>query len=184
MANETKYKCPICDGAMNDAIFSIIEEFARRGTVTDSRGACVWCGAIRAGTSGESLEHKGSCILRRSRELAKTRVGAINCSQYKEKSMTVRAKFQLQEVTNNHWSKDSKVLTFRASYDTSIPEDQRFQKATPSGEFKMHVDNPSAVAAFELGRYYYLDASPVPCSEPGCEGVAGHERDEPHGTRG
>lgn len=75
--------------------------------------------------------------------------------------MKIRAKFQLQEVTENFWNKESKVLKFRASYDPNIPEDQRFLKATPSGQFEMQVDNPVAIAALELGKYYYLDLTAV-----------------------
>jgi hypothetical protein len=71
--------------------------------------------------------------------------------------LTVRAKFQLQEVTSNYWNKESKTLVFRANYDQNIPEDQRFAKATPSGEFKMLVDNPAALEVLEIGKYYYLD---------------------------
>lgn len=71
----------------------------------------------------------------------------------------VRAKFQLQEVTENYWNKNAKKLVFRPSYDTSIPEDQRFATATPSGEFSMQVDNPAALAQLEIGKYYYFDIS-------------------------
>jgi hypothetical protein len=47
-------------------------------------------------------------------------------------------------------------------YDTSIPEDQRFQQATPSGSFEQLVDNPAALEQFELGKSYYVDFTPVP----------------------
>jgi len=46
---------------------------------------------------------------------------------------------------------------FRPEYDESIPEDRRFQKATPSGELRMMVDNPAALDALQLGNTYYLD---------------------------
>ena len=75
--------------------------------------------------------------------------------------MTVRAKFQLQAITDHYWSAGSKTLRFYASYDPSIPEDQRFQKATPSGSFEMQVDNPVALAQFELGKQYYFDITPT-----------------------
>ncbi|MFP3186793.1 MAG: hypothetical protein RXR52_36625 [Paraburkholderia sp.] len=75
--------------------------------------------------------------------------------------MTVRAKFQLQQVTANHWG-PSKTLKFYASYDPSIPEDQRFAKATPSGSFEMTVDNPAALEQFELGKQYYFDITEAP----------------------
>ncbi|MFP3564710.1 hypothetical protein [Paraburkholderia sp. SIMBA_030] len=75
--------------------------------------------------------------------------------------MSVRAKFQLQSVTAHAWSPTSKTLKFSAMYDTSIPEDQRFQKATPSGSFEMTVDNPAALEQFNLGEHYYFDITPA-----------------------
>lgn len=44
---------------------------------------------------------------------------------------------------------------FRAMYDASIPEDQRFTKYTPSGSLEMFVDNDAVT--FIPGQYYYLD---------------------------
>lgn len=73
----------------------------------------------------------------------------------------VRAKFTLQEVRKHHWGNGT-TLVFRPEYDLSIPEDQRFATATPSGEFTMYVDNPSAVEFFELGKPYYVDFTRVP----------------------
>jgi hypothetical protein len=75
----------------------------------------------------------------------------------KEKSMTVRAKFTVTEKTTYSWSKDSVRIKLTPQYDQTIPEDQRFAKATPSGEFWMQVDNPTAAAALELGATYYID---------------------------
>lgn len=74
----------------------------------------------------------------------------------------VRAKFQLQQITENYWNKNSRTLVFQPSYDTSIPEDQRFATATPSGRFEMQVDNPAALAQLTLGEYYYVDFTPAP----------------------
>jgi hypothetical protein len=75
--------------------------------------------------------------------------------------MTVRAKFKLVEMTHMDYSPDAKRLKFNAEYDTSIPEDQRFQKATPWGQFEMQCDNPAANAQFELGKTYYFDITPA-----------------------
>jgi hypothetical protein len=73
----------------------------------------------------------------------------------------VRCKFRLAEVTSySHGGGQSFI--FRPEYDTSIPEDQRFAKASPSGEFKIYVDNPVAQEQFKVGSYYYFDAIPVP----------------------
>ena len=73
--------------------------------------------------------------------------------------MTVRAKFMVVEKTQFAWSKDSVKIKLSPQYDNNIPEDQRFAKATPSGEFWMQVDNPSAAEALELGKTYYIDIS-------------------------
>lgn len=76
--------------------------------------------------------------------------------------MSVRAKIQLQSVTEHSWNPSSKVLKFGAQYDTSIPEDQRFCKATPNATFEMQVDNPAALEQFKLGEFYYVDFTPAP----------------------
>ncbi len=67
----------------------------------------------------------------------------------------------MTSITTNAWSATSKNLKFSCVYDTSIPEDQRFQKATPSGSFEMLVDNPAALEQFELGAHYYFDITPA-----------------------
>jgi len=74
--------------------------------------------------------------------------------------MTVRAKLQLSEVTEQLGG--SKKVRFMTIYDNTIPEDQRFQKATPWGSVEFVIDNPAALAQFKLGDYYYLDFNPVP----------------------
>jgi hypothetical protein len=75
----------------------------------------------------------------------------------------IRSKFRLTEIrTSNHGgSYESKKYIFTTQYDSTIPEDQRFCKATPTGTIEMVVDNPVAQAAFELGKDYYFDATPV-----------------------
>lgn len=71
---------------------------------------------------------------------------------------TVRAKFRCMSI-QSHASTSGKTVKFMPMYDTSIPEDQRYSQATPSGELSMYVDNPAV--SFELGTYYYLDLTPV-----------------------
>lgn len=83
--------------------------------------------------------------------------------------MRVRARFVLQTIEETKWRKEdvgSKTFVFQAQYDTSIPEQARFAKATPSGQLRMQVDNPGAIEQFELGQAYYLDFTPVPPPEP------------------
>lgn len=75
--------------------------------------------------------------------------------------MSVRAKFMLQEVTNHFYNPNGNTLVFRPQYDPSIPEDQRFATATPTGTFTMYVDNPAALAQLKLGKQYYFDITLV-----------------------
>lgn len=81
--------------------------------------------------------------------------------------MTVRARLRLTSVTDTNWggSLTQKKLRFDAIYDTATPEGQRFQKATPSGHCELQIDNPQAIAQFEIGKDYYVDFNPVPVPE-------------------
>lgn len=72
-------------------------------------------------------------------------------------SKKFRAKFQLQEITNQMGGQ--RTLTFRAAWDPTIPENERFNKATPCGELKMVVSNPDVQP--EIGQYFYLDFTPA-----------------------
>ena len=75
----------------------------------------------------------------------------------------VRAKMTLQAVTE--YPGGMKCLKFYTQYDPSLPEDQRFSKATQSGSIEMHVDNPKALEQFKLGEAYYVDFSPAPAAK-------------------
>lgn len=70
----------------------------------------------------------------------------------------VRAKFRCVSVKQTAYG-TTKTYEFTPMYDVSIPEDQRFSTATPSGNLTMNVDNPAV--DFELGAYYYLDFAKV-----------------------
>lgn len=77
--------------------------------------------------------------------------------------MQVKAKFML--TSHKHeghgpgadWH--SHEFTFTPHYDPSIPEDQRFNKASPSGQMVLRVDNPAVVEfwAPRVGKQFYLD---------------------------
>lgn len=77
--------------------------------------------------------------------------------------MTVRAKFRCTFETHKKWGPESEHVTrsyeFQAMYDPDAPEDQRYAKATPSGNLTIAVDNPAV--AFEPGKSYYLDFTPA-----------------------
>jgi hypothetical protein len=77
--------------------------------------------------------------------------------------MRVRCKFQLQEITEfAGYSQGMKKYVFRPQYDDTIPEDRRFQKYSPSGEFWILVDNPAVHEEYKNGHYYYFDSIEVP----------------------
>jgi hypothetical protein len=60
------------------------------------------------------------------------------------------------------WSgKYAQNIRLAAQYDPSIPEDQSFCEATPSGEVKLYISNPSVCGTFVPGKNYYLDL--IPC---------------------
>lgn len=73
--------------------------------------------------------------------------------------MSVRAKLQLVSITDHGTT--SKTLKFMAQYDSVTPEDQRFQKATPSATAEFMIDNPKALEQFKIGSQYYVDFTPV-----------------------
>lgn len=77
--------------------------------------------------------------------------------------MTVRAKFQCTFETHKKWGAEDSQATrsyeFMALYDPETPEDQRYAKATPTGNLTIQVDNPNVT--FEPGKQYYLDITPV-----------------------
>lgn len=69
--------------------------------------------------------------------------------------MKVRAKF-------NCSGKEGNTVFLHTVYSEDIQsEDGRFTKASPWGEIKMLVDNPSASIQFEPGKSYYVDFTPV-----------------------
>lgn len=74
--------------------------------------------------------------------------------------MTVRAKFVVSSITDQG-DTSPKIVKLAAQYDMSIPEDRRFQHATPWGEISLHIDNPVAVEQLKIGKAYYIDMTSV-----------------------
>jgi hypothetical protein len=69
----------------------------------------------------------------------------------------VRAKLRLQGLVPQTWG-GFQVL-FQCEYDNTIPEDQKFCKATPSGSANFTIDNPDAIKQLTIGKSYYFDIS-------------------------
>lgn len=76
--------------------------------------------------------------------------------------MKIRCKFVcLAKEPAWQGATDHFKVTFGARYDTSIPEDARFQQYTPSGNLEATISNPAALAAIEVGKSYYVDITPA-----------------------
>lgn len=45
---------------------------------------------------------------------------------------------------------------------SEIPEDQRFNQATPAGKIELQINNPAVVAQLEAGKEFYVDFTEVP----------------------
>jgi len=74
--------------------------------------------------------------------------------------MTIRGKFTVQAHKKNHYYPTQTEITLGAIYDTTIPEDQRYSEATPSGRIEMTVKE-SVAEHFPLGKQFYVDFVPV-----------------------
>lgn len=85
--------------------------------------------------------------------------------------MAIRAKMRLQSIlTNQHTpSYATKSAKFSAIYDSTLAEDQKFQKATPSASAEFQIDNPPAIDQLVPGQDYYFDITPVPVPEKATE---------------
>jgi hypothetical protein len=72
----------------------------------------------------------------------------------------IRAKLTLEGIYAQSWG-GAKAI-FRCTYDQTIAEDVRFQKATPSGMAEFQIDNPKASEQLVIGKSYYFDIYEVP----------------------
>lgn len=77
--------------------------------------------------------------------------------------MGVRAKFRVERHEHHTYAGgyESTKIVLMPNYDPSIPEDQRFQSASPSGELWMIVTNPAAIEQLQPGKYFYIDFTPA-----------------------
>lgn len=77
--------------------------------------------------------------------------------------MKVRAKFRVQGISHIHTGSATDVcaeIKLCAVYGDG-EGNETWSKATPQGECKMLITNPSAIEAFALGKSYYLDFTPA-----------------------
>lgn len=78
--------------------------------------------------------------------------------------MAIRAKMQVQSIAR-YANVVGAEVTLTAVYDAEIPEDIRFQTATPSGSLRMFVTNPHVVDQLTLGTFFYLTLEPSMAGE-------------------
>jgi hypothetical protein len=74
--------------------------------------------------------------------------------------MSTRCKFRLDSIKQT--ANTAKEYQFYAVHDSSLPEDASFTKYTPFGVLNVSIDNPTITPMLEIGKYYYLDLTPVP----------------------
>jgi|GEM_PF-3258917 len=74
--------------------------------------------------------------------------------------MKIRGKFTVQSHKRNAYSLAYTELALGAVYDQTIPEDQRYIEATPTGQITMLVMDRVA-EHFPLGKQFYVDFTPV-----------------------
>ena len=73
----------------------------------------------------------------------------------------IRAKFKVRSVKQDDGFKEARTIVLSPQYDDSIPEDKRYHSATPSGELTLYVTVPAVIEQLVLGKYFYLDLTPV-----------------------
>ena len=82
--------------------------------------------------------------------------------------MTVRAKFFVEDIRHNDvpGTDQYATITMKPVFGTYADGDaegtnKSWSRWTPSGHLSITITNPDAIDAFEKGRAYYLDFSPV-----------------------
>jgi hypothetical protein len=82
--------------------------------------------------------------------------------------VSVRAKFKVTQIKEIHMGVSvgaplysEKTIILEPQYDQKIAEDVSFQKATPSGQMEIRIDNPTAIERMPIGKMFYVDFTPV-----------------------
>jgi hypothetical protein len=79
--------------------------------------------------------------------------------------MAVRAKFRCLKIVTEDYGgvRQTKVhLGAVMGRVEEYGENDRYHQATPVGDLMMQVDNPAALAQFQVNKSYYLDFTPAP----------------------
>jgi hypothetical protein len=78
--------------------------------------------------------------------------------------MKVRAKFKVFNIEHSKDPSPSEVwarVDMQAAYNDGDPGNAEWSKYTPSASCSMHITNPSAIDAFEVGKFYFVDFTPA-----------------------
>jgi hypothetical protein len=80
----------------------------------------------------------------------------------------VRAKFTVTSIKKQFYKtaagevvEHSAEIVLTPQYDSTIEEDRRYAKATPSGLISLCIDNPSAIEYLKPGEAFYVDFTRV-----------------------
>lgn len=74
------------------------------------------------------------------------------------KAPHTRCKFRVESVMLTGRCDQVALVT---EYDSLIPEDQRFSRATPIGEMKIDIENPAVRGQFQPGQFVYIEIAPA-----------------------
>ncbi len=75
--------------------------------------------------------------------------------------MTIRAKFKVGMIARYAPGMGAHVKLTPVYSTDPEHENKKFWDATPNGNIELHIQNPIAVEAFELGAEYYVDFTKV-----------------------
>jgi hypothetical protein len=78
--------------------------------------------------------------------------------------MKVRAKFKVFNIEHSKDPRPSEVwarVDMQAAYNDGDPGNAEWSKYTPSASCSMHITNPGAIDAFEVGKFYFVDFTPA-----------------------
>jgi hypothetical protein len=75
--------------------------------------------------------------------------------------MKVRAKFTVNSIQHHHTQQADAVCAEVKLAPVYGDENKPWSQYTPQGQITMTITNPAAVAAFELGKPYFVDFTPA-----------------------
>ena len=71
----------------------------------------------------------------------------------------IQAKVKVNEITKTEYAETVKMNPVYS--DDPSDENHSYSQATPSGEIKLAITNPSALGVFEVGKEYIVDFTPA-----------------------